>query len=107
MVESAYWRHFLLRRILSIDGGGIRGIIPVCALAALEQQLGKPVRECFDFFAGTSTGALVAACLAAGIPAHRILGLYTHLCGKIFTPPKAVADSKRLVEGYSYDPANI
>ncbi len=107
MIESAYWRQFLLRRILSIDGGGIRGIIPACTLVALEQQLGKPARECFDFLAGTSTGALISACLAAGIPASRILDIYTQRSGEVFTPPKPIADGKRLVEGYMYDAANI
>jgi hypothetical protein len=96
-----------LKRILTIDGGGIRGIIPACALVALEQQLGKPVRECFDFLAGTSTGALISASLAAGISASRILDLYTQGSGEIFTPPQLIAEAKRLVEGYMYDPANI
>ncbi len=96
-----------MKRILSIDGGGIRGIIPACALVALEQQLGKPVRECFDFLAGTSTGALISAGLAAGISASRILDLYTQGSGQIFTPPQLIAEAKRLVEGYMYDPANI
>jgi len=45
-----------MKTILSIDGGGIRGIIPASTLVALEQQLGKPVRECFDFVAGASGG---------------------------------------------------
>src|SRR5579883_398279 len=94
-------------RILSIDGGGIRGIIPASTLIALEQQTGKPVRECFDFLAGTSTGALIAAALAAGLPATQILDIYTQRAHEIFTPGKVLADPKRLVDGYMYDPANI
>jgi patatin-like phospholipase/acyl hydrolase len=94
-------------RILSIDGGGIRGIIPACTLIALEQQMGKPARECFDFLAGTSTGALIAAALAAGLPATQILDIYTQRSREIFTPPKVLADPKRLVDGYMYNPANI
>jgi patatin-like phospholipase/acyl hydrolase len=96
-----------MKRILSIDGGGIRGIIPASTLVALEQQLGKPVRECFDFLAGTSTGALIAAAAAAGVPATRILEIYVQRAGEIFTPGKILADLKRLVKGYMYDPANI
>lgn len=96
-----------MKKILSIDGGGIRGIIPACTLVALEQQLGKPVRECFDFTAGTSTGALIAAAAAAGVPATRILEIYTTRANEIFTPPKIIADAKRLIDGYMYDPANI
>lgn len=96
-----------MRRILSIDGGGIRGIIPATALTRLEQQVGKPVRDCFDFIAGTSTGALIAAAAAAGIPAAQMLDVYTTRDAEIFTPPKVLADIKRLAVGYMYDPENI
>jgi predicted acylesterase/phospholipase RssA len=96
-----------VRTILSIDGGGIRGIIPASTLVKLEAQLGKPVRECFDFVAGTSTGALIAAAVAAGVPAKRILEIYTRRAGEIFTPAKFIANAKRLITGYMYDPANI
>lgn len=95
------------RRILSIDGGGIRGIIPASTLVALEEQLGRPVRECFDFLAGTSTGALICAAAAAGVPARRILEIYTQRYTEIFTPPHPLADAKRLFTGYMYDPANV
>jgi hypothetical protein len=93
--------------ILSIDGGGIRGIIPASTLVALEQQIGKPVRECFDYVAGTSTGALISAAVVAGVPAARILEIYTQRSNEIFTPPKIIADAKLLMEGYRYDPDNI
>jgi patatin-like phospholipase/acyl hydrolase len=96
-----------MKWILSIDGGGIRGIIPASTLVVLEEQIGKPAREVFDFLAGTSTGALISAALAAGMPATRILEIYTQRANEIFTPPKFVADAKRFIEGYSYDPANI
>src|SRR5690348_9491987 len=96
-----------MKRILSIDGGGIRGVIPASTLVKLEQQLGKPVRECFDFLAGTSTGALIAAAAAAGVPAARILEIYVKRAGEIFTPPKFIAQAKRLVTGYMYNPDNI
>jgi len=95
------------KRILSIDGGGIRGIIPATTLVALERQVGKPIRECFDYLAGTSTGALICAAAAVGIPATRILDIYTTRGSEIFTPPEALADVKRLALGYMYDPANI
>ena len=47
-------------RILSIDGGGIRGIIPALILAELEQRAGRPVAKMFDLVAGTSTGGILA-----------------------------------------------
>jgi len=61
------------RTILSIDGGGMRGIIPVKMLAYLEQETGKPAYELFDMVAGTSTGAIIAAGLGLGMTAQQIL----------------------------------
>lgn len=48
-------------RILSIDGGGIRGIIPALILQKIEKEMGKPIHELFDLIAGTSTGGLISA----------------------------------------------
>lgn len=48
-------------RIFSIDGGGLRGIIPVLILKELERRTGKRLFEMFDMVAGTSTGGLIAA----------------------------------------------
>lgn len=58
------------RFILSIDGGGIRGLVPALVLDDLVGRLAKrgrrePLHRCFDLIAGTSAGALVAAALAA------------------------------------------
>jgi hypothetical protein len=72
------------KRILTIDGGGIRGIIPLCALVELEKQLGKPARELFSFMAGTSTGAIIGAGLALGLSAERCLNIYTELGERAF-----------------------
>ena len=47
-------------KILSIDGGGIRGIIPCIILAELRRRLGKNLYEVFDLIAGTSTGGIIA-----------------------------------------------
>jgi len=49
-----------VKRILSIDGGGIRGIIPALVLAEMERQSKKPTCELFDLIAGTSTGGILA-----------------------------------------------
>ncbi len=49
--------------ILSIDGGGIRGIIPATFLIEFEKRTGKPICELFDLIAGTSTGGILAATL--------------------------------------------
>jgi len=47
-------------RVLSIDGGGIRGIIPALILAELEQRAERPIAKMFDLIAGTSTGGILA-----------------------------------------------
>lgn len=59
--------------ILSIDGGGMRGIIPLAMLVHLEEQTGKPAYELFDMVAGTSTGAIIGAGLGLGLSARQIL----------------------------------
>lgn len=54
-----------LVKILSIDGGGMRGIIPAMIVAEIERITGKPVTELFDLMSGTSTGGILATFLAA------------------------------------------
>ena len=51
-------------RVLAIDGGGIRGIIPAVVLADLEARTGRPISASFDLIAGTSTGGILACALA-------------------------------------------
>ena len=72
------------RYLLSIDSGGIRGIIPAVALVKLEKTTGKLTRDSFSFVAGTSTGAIIVTAIAAGIPATRILDFYVHRTREIF-----------------------
>jgi patatin-like phospholipase/acyl hydrolase len=50
-------------KILSIDGGGLRGIVPLLILKEIEKRTGKRIHELFDMMVGTSTGGLIAACL--------------------------------------------
>jgi uncharacterized protein len=51
-------------RILSIDGGGMRGIVPAVLLGALEARVGRPLSDVFHLIAGTSTGGIIALALA-------------------------------------------
>ena len=51
-------------RVLSIDGGGIRGLIPIMVLEKIESMTGKPVSELFDLIAGTSTGSIIGMAMA-------------------------------------------
>ena len=55
-------------RILAIDGGGIRGLVPALVLEHLERLTGRPVAELFDLVAGTSTGGILACGLTAPGP---------------------------------------
>lgn len=75
-------------RILSIDGGGIRGVMPAVLLAALERQSGSPIHEMFDLVTGTSTGAILAGALFKRNPltAQQVLDLYIREGRAIFAP---------------------
>ena len=59
--------------ILSIDGGGMRGVIALAMLCWLEEQAGKPAYELFKLVGGTSTGALICAGLGLGMSAREIM----------------------------------
>ncbi len=51
-------------RILSIDGGGVRGVIPGVVILEIEKRLGKPISDCFDLISGTSIGGQFALALS-------------------------------------------
>lgn len=69
---------------IAIDGGGIRGTMVARALAILEEHLGRPVDEIFGLAAGTSTGSIICAGIAAGIDAQRMYRLYRDLGPEVF-----------------------
>lgn len=71
-------------KILSLDGGGIRGAFAAACLTEFEKMLKRPLAEYFDLIAGTSTGAIIAAGLACGIRADQILDFYSSQGPRIF-----------------------
>lgn len=72
-------------KILSIDGGGIKGIFPAKFLASLEEEIGEgQTHKHFDLICGTSTGGIIALALSLGIPAKEILKLYQDNAKTIF-----------------------
>ena len=88
-----------MKRILALDGGGIRGVFTLEVLLKIEELLRDHykkqdpekaekfvLRDHFDFLAGTSTGAIIAACLCWGMSVERILNLYIEHGQKIFQP---------------------
>ena len=78
------------KRILSLDGGGVRGIVSLAFLARIEAEVdaieGSPTRLCdwFDLIGGTSTGAIIATALALGYRVAEIRRFYESLGPKIF-----------------------
>lgn len=73
-------------QILSLIGGGIRGAFVTSYLHTLEKKLGRPIAECFDLIAGTSTGGIIAAGLACGMSAAELRQFYEDYGAKIFSP---------------------
>ena len=73
-------------RVLAIDGGGIRGLIPALVLTELERRAGRRVFELFDLIAGTSTGGILACALCAPdpLPASELVKLYEEEGPEIF-----------------------
>jgi uncharacterized protein len=71
-------------RILSIDGGGIRGIIPARILERIEEGTEKPATDLFHLIAGTSTGGIIGCGLLRGKPAGEMAQLYVARGGDIF-----------------------
>ncbi len=79
-------------KILSIDGGGIRGIIPALVLAEIEKRTKRPIASLFDLIAGTSTGGILA--LGLSIPkapteplyqAHQLVEMFERQGARIFS----------------------
>jgi hypothetical protein len=71
------------KKILTLDGGGIRGMMTVEVLAGIEKILRDALKndklvlaDWFDFFAGTSTGAIIASCLSLGMSTNKIRQFY-------------------------------
>lgn len=83
-------------RILSIDGGGIRGIYPAHILHCIEEHLQVKLYESFDMIAGTSTGAIIAAGITCGVPAVKIVDMYSKHGAGIFSKKSSYFPGRRL-----------
>jgi predicted acylesterase/phospholipase RssA len=73
-------------KVLAIDGGGVRGLIPALVLTEIERRTGRPIASLFDLVAGTSTGAILACALTRPdpMPAGRAAELYEQEGPQIF-----------------------
>jgi len=82
-------------RILSLDGGGVRGVIAATMLAEVEKLINKPLNQYFNLIAGTSTGAILASAIATGKRSQDIIRLYKQKSALIF-PYKSRLSPQRL-----------
>jgi patatin-like phospholipase/acyl hydrolase len=73
-----------MRRVLAIDGGGVKGVVPASFLATLEEHLDWRIVDCFDLIVGTSTGGIIALGLGAGLPPAEIRDFYLTRGPRIF-----------------------
>lgn len=96
------------KKILACDGGGILGLISVEILARLEDELrtrtGRPglvLADWFDLVCGTSTGAIIAACISAGLSTEQIRRFYLDSGADMFHRASVF---KRLKYGYDEEP---
>ena len=81
-----------VRRILALDGGGVRGVFAIEILARIEELIRKQtgneaavLSDYFDFIAGTSTGAIIATCLSWGMSMAKIRKFYQERTREIFS----------------------
>ncbi len=72
------------KKILSFDGGGIRGVISLTFLKNLEKDTTISLRQKADLIAGTSTGSIIAAALNIGMTPDEILDFYTSMSQEVF-----------------------
>uniref|UniRef100_A0A8C0IWR4 phospholipase A2 n=1 Tax=Chelonoidis abingdonii TaxID=106734 RepID=A0A8C0IWR4_CHEAB len=71
-------------RLLCLDGGGIRGLVLIQLLIAIEKAAGRPIRELFDWIAGTSTGGILALAIVHGKPVDYMRCLYFRMKNEVF-----------------------
>jgi len=74
----------MTKKILSIDGGGIKGVFPASFLASIEATTSKSISDHFDLIVGTSTGGIIAMGLGLGYSAKEILEFYEELGPDVF-----------------------
>jgi len=90
------WAHERFQ-ILSLDGGGLKGIYSAAVLAALEQAIGVPIISRFDLIVGTSTGGIIALGLGLGLSPREILDFYVRSGVEVFTDRLRLRAIRRLV----------
>ena len=96
-------------KVLAIDGGGIRGIIPAVILSELQKRLGKELWQAFDLIAGTSTGGIIAlgigtTCNKGGpYSPDQLVGMYVQNGPAIFRKTWVTPERELILPKYSLD----
>jgi patatin-like phospholipase/acyl hydrolase len=84
-------------QILSLDGGGLRGMFSAAVLARLEEDLDVRIVDHFDLIAGTSTGGIIALGLGMGLSPREILEFYTTHGRRIFRDRTGLRGARHLL----------
>ena len=87
-------------RLLSLEGGGIKGLALIWQLRALERAAGRPIHELFDLIGGVSTGGIIALGLARGVPLRELEKMYRDIGRDVFGSQSAI---RRLLKGNAAD----
>lgn len=112
LVHPEHWKSLRTRyekdgphRMLALDGGGIRGLITLGILQGMEnliwEKTKKKLHEYFDYIAGTSTGAIIAAGLSRGMTTAELIQFYTSFGKQMFDPATLI---DRIKYFYTADP---
>jgi len=98
------------KRVLALDGGGIRGLVTLGYLGKIEKILRDRynrddlrLSDYFDLIGGTSTGAIIAAALSLGWPVEKVRTMYLALARDIFQPKRSVLGPLARLVGAKFD----
>lgn len=94
-------------KILSLDGGGIRGAYSAAALSELQSKIEVPLVDYFDLIVGTSTGGIIAIGLGLGVTPEKLVEFYRNKGKKIFPVTGwlsgLIKQGKQLIVGTKHD----
>ena len=91
-------------RLLSLEGGGIKGLALIWQLQEIEKRAGRPIHELFDLIGGTSTGGILAIALANKISLARLEHMYFEVAEQVFGRASLL---RQLRHGHSSDSAPL
>jgi predicted acylesterase/phospholipase RssA len=103
-------------RVLSLDGGGVRGLVPALILAEIERRTGQPISASFDLIVGTSTGSILALGLTRpnnadahkpALSASDLVNLYRDRAGTIFPSSLGPLRYLRRVFRPKFNPSDV